>query len=455
MSDTNSLTYSLPPLPFSNADEAIDAIHAKEWAQSRPGLERIAELMALLGHPEKTLRIIHVAGTNGKGSFCAMLSSVLHAAGYRVGVNLSPPLYDFSERIQIDRQPIPAPRLCAIASRIFSLIPEMSEPPTQFEIITAMSLVHFAEEACDFVVLEVGMGGRLDSTNVIPAPVLCAITSIGLDHTAFLGSTLTQIAKEKAGILKSGTKAVFAAQAPEVTAELQKAAEALGIPYVFVDEAQITQQGWDVRRQHFTYRSDGPYHLALLGTYQTKNAALVLEAVRMLRTCGIDISEDALKKGFPRAVHPGRFEIIKTRPFWIADGAHNPAGAHALAETLRECFPDQKCHILFGVFADKDVDEMIRTLAPLAEKAYCITPPTERALAGSALAAKWAENAPDVPASAYSNLTEAVCAIECALAATDVVVACGSLSYLGAFRSLLQNRMGDLKSCTAGICARP
>lgn len=271
-------------------EDVAARVHAYAWTDRKPGLERTRALLAALGNPEKALKFVHITGSNGKGSTAAMLASVLAAAGYRTGLFTSPHLYRFNERFQVNGAPIPDAALDRLAERVLAAADTLPEHPTEFELMTAIGFLWFAEAGCDLVVVEVGLGGRLDSTNVIPAPEAAVITNIGLEHTAILGSTLAAIAAEKSGILKSGCRAVLYGQSREVGEIVARACVEKNIPLTVTDDSQLTLLSSGLDGQHFTYRGSAPLLLPLLGDYQLRNAMTVLDTVDALRAQGRNIS---------------------------------------------------------------------------------------------------------------------------------------------------------------------
>ena len=367
-------------------EELLAFLQSVSWLGSRPGLERITELLARLGNPERELKYVHVAGTNGKGSTCAMLSSILAEAGYRTGLYISPHLVRYNERMTINGVEITDEALCAVARRVKTCVDAMDDKPTEFELITAMALLYFQQQKCDIVVLEVGLGGRLDATNVIPAPEAAVITNLGLEHTEILGDTLEQIAAEKGGIIKGGCTAVSYDSAPEALAVLQDICRERAVPLTCVDMSRLRLLSRDLTGQRFTWADSGELLLPLLGEHQLHNAALALETVDALRRRGWDISGEAVRRGLTNARWPARFEVLSHEPLTILDGGHNPQCVNALADAISTHLPGQKVTFLMGVLADKDYEAMISTVAPLAKRFVCVTPDSDRALPASELA---------------------------------------------------------------------
>lgn len=335
-------------------DEVLAYIHKVDWRGSVPGLSRIDTLLGLLGHPERHVKYVHVTGTNGKGSTCAMLASVLRAAGYKTGLYTSPYIFRFNERMQINGAPIPDDTLCALVEELRPLADRMADPPTEFELVTAIGLTWFAREMCDIVVCEVGMGGEFDATNVIPAPEVAVLTNIGLDHTKVLGNTVEAIAATKAGIIKPGCHAVLYPCAPSVQEVVAVHCRAAGAPLTVADFDALSSVCDTLEGQIFNY---GPYkglRLPLLGGHQLRNAAVALTTIDVLRQRGWHIDESAVRQGLAQTAWPGRFQVVRRQPTIILDGGHNPQCMVSLAAAIREYLPGQPVTVLTGVLADKD-----------------------------------------------------------------------------------------------------
>lgn len=354
------------------------------------GLERIERLLEILDNPQKELKYIHVAGTNGKGSVCAFLDSVLRGAGFRVGRYISPTLYDYRERIQVNNRYIEKDEVVALFEKVQkaceSMKAEGRELPTVFEVETALAFLYFKEKKCDYVLLEVGMGGRLDSTNVIENPEVAVITSIALDHTRMLGSTLTEIAEEKGGIIKAGSPVILGPQDREAMITLEAICKKKGIIPVVADLDRLEHVGWDTIHQVFSYKEYQKLELSLLGDYQCMNAAVALEVLDLLKEKETAITEDVIRRGMKEAKWAGRFEVVLREPFVVVDGAHNPAGAKALVETIQNHFQDKKILLVMGVFKDKDYRKIAETLSSVSDSICCYTPQHERKLSGEKLA---------------------------------------------------------------------
>ena len=401
-------------------EKALEYIHSVCWQKNVPGLARIGELLGKLGEPQKALRFIHVAGTNGKGSTCAMLASVLGAAGYRVGLYTSPFIVRFNERMQIDGVQIPDGELAEITEYVKPFAEGMAEKPTEFELITAIAMVYFARHACDYVVLEVGMGGRLDPTNIIEAEnvAVSVITGIAMDHTAFLGDTDVKIAAEKAGIIKKGVPAVFGgahvpvgAKAdcevdPQACAAVIKAkAGEMGAPYSESRPEALRNVKSDIFGSRFDLGEYKDMFIPLAGVYQPYNAATVLAVLEILKEQGAKLTEKAVRDGLAAVKWPGRFEILCREPLVISDGGHNPEGIDAAVESAKTYF-GEKIQLISGVMADKDYAHMAGRMSEVACRAFTVRPDSYRALSAGEFAKVF--SAGGVPAEGFATVKDAV-----------------------------------------------
>lgn len=357
---------------------------------SRFGTDCEKELLSLLGNPQDKLRFIHVAGTNGKGSFCSMMSSVLQKQGYKVGLYTSPYIVVFNDRIRVNGLPIAEDDINDLFLRVRQKADTMKTPPSSFDFITAAAFLWFYETKCDIVVLEVGLGGRYDSTNVIKNSLLSVITGIAFDHTEILGDTIEKIAWEKAGIIKENCPALYGGNDEKALAVIEKECEE--------KHSELTVKNPDLLKILSTtldgteFEFDGKeYFIRLLGLYQPANAATVLAAIDVLRKHGFEISETAVKDGLSSAVWQARFEKIADEPVVLYDGGHNPQGVRAAVESVRAYFGDKKINLLVGILADKAHGEMAEELAKIADRVICIAPPSPRALPAEALAEEFCE----------------------------------------------------------------
>ena len=365
--------------------EALAYLDGARWNGAEPSLRRIRELLSALGDPQKGLKFVHIAGTNGKGSCAAMLASVLRVSGYRTGLYTSPYLYRFSERMQINGEQIPDEALASCVAAVRDKAEKMAEHPTEFELMTAAALLWFLRENCEIVVLETGLGGRFDATNAIEAPECSVIMNIGLDHTRILGDTVEKIAAEKAGIIKAGVPCVVYGQDESVLAVFRARCAELSSPLTVTDFSAIVSEFDSLEGQVFSYKGR-EYALSLLGAHQRRNAAVVIEAAKTLRDKGWRIDQDALEHGLYAAAWPGRFELCCDEPAFIVDGGHNPQCAETVRESLLHYFPDTRRVLLLGVLRDKDAASMAAILDGAADEFVCAAPESERAVPAEELA---------------------------------------------------------------------
>lgn len=409
-----------------NYKEALEYIHSVNWTFCKPGLERITALCAALGDPQAGMRFVHVAGTNGKGSFCAMTAAILKSAGYKVGLFTSPYIKTFNERMMINGEMIGEQELADLTAFVRPIADAMEDKPTEFELITAIALVYFRRHDCDVVVLEAGMGGRLDSTNVIRQPLLSVITGIALDHTAFLGDTVEKIAAEKAGIIKDARPVLYGGEDAVARCVIADTAATRGSAFHEVDYTALTVTHAGLDGAVFDFGAYKELKLSLLGTYQPRNAAVVLRAVDILRDEGLVIPESAVREGLSAVMWRGRFELLSDNPPIIFDGAHNAQGIAAAVDGIRHYFGGQKVYVVTGVLQDKDYHAIARTLATVAGRAFVLTPDNPRALAGEEYAALL--ESCGVPSTAYPSIKQAYTAAVAQAKADNTPVIClGSL----------------------------
>ncbi len=413
--------------------EAVNYIHSFFWKGSIPGLSRTQELLARIGDPHKRLKFIHVAGTNGKGSTASMLASILRAAGYRTGLYTSPYIICFNERMQVNGEMISDAQLSEITAFVKPHAEVMTDHPTEFELVTAIAMEYFARQKCDIVVLEVGLGGELDSTNVISTPEAAVICNIGYDHTDVLGSTLEEIAAAKAGIIKEGGDVVLYRCAENVEQVFADRCKAVGAALHPAEFDAIVPRESSFAGQVFDYGTMKAIELPLLGAHQLKNAAVVLKTVEVLRAKGWHISEEQLRTGLSNTRWPGRFELLRKEPVFFVDGGHNPQCMEALVQNLREYLSDRPITALTGVMADKDFSEMYRMVAPYITRWVTVTPCNPRALSAEKLAETLKTYGK--PVAACSTVVDGV---KAAIAQTEkdgAVVAFGSLYMVGDIRA--------------------
>ena len=413
--------------------EAVAYIDTFQWQAHAPGLERIRTLLHALGDPQKELKFVHVAGTNGKGSVCAYLASVLRCAGYRVGLCTSPFLEDFRERIQVDGELIPPEVLGELTELARPAAEAMEDHPTEFELITAVAMLYFRRCRCDIVVLEVGLGGALDASNVIDVPEAAVITAMGMDHAAILGPTLGDIAAAKAGIIKPGGAVVSFGGCPEADAVIRERCREQGAQLTEVDFSRLRVVGTGLDGTDLEFAPYGALHVPLVGLYQAKNAAVAITTVEVLEKRGWEISRRALEQGLASVCWPGRLEVVRRAgPVILRDGAHNAHGMAATVESLRALFPGKKLTILMGVMADKDVEDMLKLLAPIAGQVFTVRPESPRAMPAEELAAL--VNRYGVPAVPCAGVAAGLQAAAEAAGADGAVCALGSLYLVGEAR---------------------
>lgn len=363
-----------------NIKEALEYIHSVNWTFCKPGLERTRELCAYLGNPQNSLKFIHVAGTNGKGSFCSMLSSVLISQGYKVGLYTSPYIKCFNERMQINGEMISDGELCEITEKIKPIADKMKDKPTEFELVTAIAFEYFSRNKCDYVVLECGLGGRLDSTNVISTSVLSVITGISLDHTSILGNTIGEIAREKAGIIKNGVPCLWCGNSDEAYSVIKSVSEEKCAPLYSVDRSGVDVKLSTLDGTFFDFEELKGIKIKLLGEYQVINTVNVLTAIKILKELGISIDNESIYDGLENATWLARFEKLSSDPLVIFDGGHNPEGVDLCVKSVKNYFGKEKLIVLTGVLADKDYSYIGKRLGEIACETHCITPINPRAL---------------------------------------------------------------------------
>lgn len=367
-------------------DEALRYIHEVCWKGTIPGLERIQALLDAMGNPERKCKFVHVTGTNGKGSTCAMVASILRKAGYKTGLYTSPYLIRFNERIQINGEQISDADICELTEYVKPFAESIFERPTEFEMVTAIGFEYFARHKCDIVVCEVGMGGEFDATNVIPAPEAAVICNIGLDHTEVLGDTLEKIAGAKAGIIKPGCDAVLYRERPSVEAVFEERCKALNAPLHKADFDSLHLLSHSLEGQVFDWERFHALRLPLLGEHQLHNAAVALTTARVLQKRGWKITDAQIREGIESVRWPGRFELMRKDPMFIIDGGHNPQCIEALVRNIRDYLPGRELTVLTGVLGDKDFHCMYRDVAQYAKEFITITPANPRALTAEKLA---------------------------------------------------------------------
>lgn len=412
-------------------DEAVEFADSTKKYGSILGLESIRNLMQELGNVQEQLHIIHVAGTNGKGSVCAFLSAALTEAGYRVGRYNSPAVFERREVFRIGETMISKEEYAAVFERVQTACEALKKRgcphPTVFEVETAAAFLWFYEKKCDLVLLETGMGGETDATNLITHPVCSVLTSIGMDHMQYLGNTIEEIAKVKAGIIKKGCPVVALKQGDSVCEVIKNKAEECGSRCVLVEVPQYMQEApiWGTTLQDVHY---GSVHTALGGIWQRENLSLALAVLKLLEESGYPITKEAVQSGIAKTIWHGRYEVLQTEPLFIIDGAHNPIAAKRLKETIEKDFTNREIIYIIGVLADKEHEKMLRLLLPGAKAVFTVTPDSPRALDGEILAKearKYADNIWHVP-----DIGKAVKMAKETAKESDVILAVGSLFYL-------------------------
>ena len=417
-----------------NYEEAREYLDQVSKGGSVLGLDNMRELLKRLENPQDSLKFVHISGTNGKGSVLAYVSTVFKEAGYRTERYISPTLFSYREKIQVNESFIGREDLAHLTEEVKKAAEEMQNSgkgfPTIFEIETALAFLYFAEQKCDIVILETGLGGALDATNVIKTSVMEVITSISMDHMEFLGDTLGKIALQKAGIIKPHTSVVSAVQDMEAMEVIRDVCRKKECVFDTVDQEQIKDISYGYEGQSFSYKDWKNIKISLMGSYQIKNAALALEAIEALRKLGYELNDKAVYQGMKTAVWKGRFTVISKEPFIIMDGAHNQAAAEELVRSLKLYYPGKKFYYIFGMFRDKDYHQVIRLTAPLAEHIVTVeTPENPRALPAEELKKAVAEVNPSVEAA--GSLRMAVNRVMEQIDKDAVIVIFGSLSFLG------------------------
>jgi dihydrofolate synthase/folylpolyglutamate synthase len=426
----------------------IDRISEYLRFGSRLGLERMEKLLTMLDNPEEKLPVIHVAGTNGKGSVCRYIYEVLLANGYRTGLYISPFLQVFNERMEVDGNQITDSELDKytnlVLSKVEMMIKNGEESPTEFEIVTAIAFCYFKDKDCDFVILEVGLGGSGDSTNVISKPVLSIITSISYDHMDRLGNTLEEIAGEKAGIIKSGVPVIVNVEDESAAKVIARKAYERGAPLYDVTRFDYRNISRDLNGQSFDTEIYGTAYrqvfIKMLGLHQIHNAMTALTALEILRReKRISVSKDAFYQGMAKAMQPGRFEVFGAKPFIILDGAHNQGGAESLLETVGEFFLDSRVLMVVGILADKDVDAMIESFSQISDEFIVTEPLSPRALSAKDLESRLLEQNKSVVAIPDMEEAYNYAVKKAKNESWDVLIFGGSLYLVGKIREMICN----------------
>jgi len=426
--------------------DALDYLYRLQWHGIQPGLERMERLLRLIDHPEQKYRSVHIGGTNGKGSTAATVASILKRGGYRVGLYTSPHLIDFSERIRVSGVPIAPDQIVRLThllrKRIEEEDPSLSSALTFFEFTTAIAFLYFAEANVDIAVVEVGLGGRFDATNLL-TPLVTAITHIDLDHERYLGATVVQIASEKAGIIKRGVPIITGASQPEVLALIKEVAESKGAPLLRLDH-EIKVEG--DRPEHFRYwgARERSAHSPLLGRHQVRNTAVALGIIEQLQSKGVFLSEEAILDGIRQVEWAGRLEVIRRRPLILLDGAHNPAGARALADFLKEVDPSRrgKHWMIAGIMRDKNISDILSPLLPWTDEIVLTRPDIDRAAEPDLLVSAIQGGSPIQ--TVRERVLDAIGYVESHLQPQDTLVITGSLYTVGEAKAVYSGTVPSL-----------
>lgn len=399
-----------------------------------PGLDSIKELCRRLGNPQANLKFVHVAGTNGKGSVCSYIASVLKAAGYSVGRYISPTIFEYRERIQVNGRMISRTALGRLMEQVKTVCDEMVAEglpqPTPFEVETALGFLYFVEKQCDIVILEVGMGGLMDATNLIEKPLVSVLVSISMDHMKFLGNSLAEIAAQKAGILKPGCPVVTIRQEDEAQAVVEAKAKELSCPLTVVEKNDLKNVKYGLEKQRFDYLAYKKLEIHLAGQVQVENAALAVGVLQVLDSQGYKISENKLRLGLEQTKWPGRFTVIGKKPVFVVDGAHNEDAAKRLAQSIEFYFTNKRIIYIMGVLRDKEYEKIINLTHGYADQIITVTTPNNsRAMQALDLAKEIWKVHPNVTAA--ESIEEAVELGRLLAGKDDVIIAFGSLSFMG------------------------
>lgn len=431
-----------------NYEQALDYIHGTYKFGSKLGLENTKYLLNLLGNPHKNLKVIHVAGTNGKGSISSYIHTVLKEEGYKVGLYISPYLEEFTERMTINGKEIAGERLAEVTTIVKEKVEQMVEDgknhPTEFEVVTAIAFCYYAQENVDYLILEVGMGGRLDSTNIIDTPLISIITPIGFDHMEYLGETIEEIAYEKCGIIKENGFVLSYPQEKKVMKVIEDTCKEKNSELFVMDFDGLTIHRSNIEEQVFSAnilgKSYNNVRIKLAGIHQVYNACMALGAVEILKEHRtIDISDESISDGLYNTKWPGRFEVMQKEPLIIIDGAHNLHGADSLRKNIELLLKDYKITFVIGMLEDKDVKAVLEDLIPLADRVIATRPSSPRAMKAADLAEglKTFEKETHV----YEDIKEAIKTAMDITGRDEAIIFAGSLYMIGEVRKILKNRI--------------
>ena len=419
--------------------ESIDWLYSFKQYGSKLGLERISFLMKQLKNPQNNIKIVHVTGTNGKGSVCKFVGSILQKAGYSVGVYISPHLERFSERIVIDDREVSEEEITVLVEKIKPVVDEMIDndnTPTFFEIVTAMAFLFFSDSSVDFAVVEVGLGGRFDATNVV-VPVVSVITNISLEHTARLGEDVKSIAFEKAGIIKNNVPVVTAVK-DDAKIVVEKTAKEKNAQVICIDKNSWKRLSHTIQYQEFLIcgiLNDYTVKTSMLGKYQGENIALAVTAAEQLQMNGTYLTDNDIIDGISTAFNPGRMEIIAEDPTILLDGAHNPAGMEMLEKTLKEDFEYERLVLVVGILEDKDIQRMLSVIIPVSDVVIVTKSKNARACEPTALKDRIKEIGYTKDLFVEKSLPKAIDHAKVMAGKKDVICISGSLFTVGEARS--------------------
>lgn len=429
-----------------NYEQAIDFIHSTYKFGSKLGLENISMLTELLGNPQDSYKIIHIAGTNGKGSTSSMVHDVLMSSGYKAGLFISPYLEEFTERIQINKVYIDKDSLARITTivkeKIDVMIEEGYNHPTEFEVVTAIGFKYFEEQKIDFLVLEVGLGGRFDATNVVTNTLVSVITSISYDHMQYLGNTLEEIAFEKAGIIKENSSVVIYPQSDSIKNVIKKQAKLKNADIYEVNQNNVEKLNGDLAGQEFNYLKSDVFNLSnlkinLLGEHQLYNAITALCALEIIKEKGYKITEESIKEGFKSCRFAGRFEVINKEPIIILDGGHNINGIEYFSKAIREYFNDKKIILFYGMLEDKNPNDVVDCLISLSKEIYTLTPNNPRAMSADDMASLIQKHS-NIKVTPVPNTKDIVSILK-TINKDEIIAFVGSLYMIGDVRTILRN----------------
>lgn len=423
--------------------EILDYLEEKSSIGIVPGLSSEINLCARLGNPQNKLKFVHIAGTNGKGSTLAYVSTICQESGLKIGRYLSPTIRDYRERFQVNGKMITKKDFCEgmtlVIECCIKMVAEGYNHPSPFEMETSLAFWYFAKKECDLVILETGLGGRYDATNVIENSVIAVITSISMDHMQFLGKSIREIAREKAGIIKKGCLVVTTKQQEDAMKVICEEAELYRCPVYVSDDSQAVNVKYGLQKQSFSFRGLNDLQISLSGKFQIENACLAVRVIEALQQSGFQINEDAIRKGLRNTVWEGRFSIIRKNPLWIIDGAHNEDAAYKLAQSIETYLGQKRLIFIMGMLKDKEYEKVVALTAKYASHIITITPPENKRALSAIELAKVVMNV-NSNVTAADSLEEAVEIADMMANKADVVLTFGSLSFLGKLMNILENR---------------